>query len=74
MSKVKVVMNPAGVRALLNAPGVVADLDARAERIQRPPAPGSSCADATSASTGTPPRCVPPTTKAAGRRRRATSS
>ena len=29
MSKVKVVMNPAGVRALLNAPGVVADLDAR---------------------------------------------
>ena len=42
MSKVKVVMNPAGVRALLNAPGVVADLDARAERIRAAagPVPG----------------------------------
>ena len=40
MSKVKVVMNPAGVRALLNAPGVVADLDARAERIRAAAGPG----------------------------------
>ena len=37
MSKVKVVMNPAGVRALLNAPGVVAD---RAERIRAAAGPG----------------------------------
>ena len=40
MSKVKVVMTPAGVRALLSAPGVVADLDARAERIRAAAGPG----------------------------------